>query len=559
MGVTTTPLGFQKPDGNDQLRNGDNVISANAAKSDELLLEARARIANLQAVGFSSGFDGGTPYDDFSRSFDGGNPTTQFTDDETTVDPLQLNDSAVAQALAGGMETPLALRDELADPLSPSRVALDGAYTTAGVFAGVEAELDTKVTIVSTFAELQTAVAAGGTVRVGSAPITITATLSVTAPTTILGGNFVLPADAAYPVFTVTSSNVRFDGCQFAGAGTGAAYSIDSRFIYAYGTLTAYLRDVHVTNCRMVGSQTENVRFVCVRDFSVTNNTMDDFLYAGVLLLSCEDGTAASNSITNAVMKSPVVNVYGIAATDSVNTEAGRSRRIKIIGNTVKNIPWEGIDTHGGDSIVIQGNTVVNCVRGIALVSGNETRLTVPTNCVVTGNFVDRGTATGTEREGISLFGLIANLASGVITGNIVKGFTAPNAIYTSQYDRLKTLVEGNSHPHVPWTALPLDNSAWTAHATYPPEYMVDGRTVYVRGFVTSTLTSTANTRIATLPLVAAPTRLTMPATSHGSNSASGVGTLGIYESGEFWMLYRTLGDLYSYPLGCSYQRNYTG
>lgn len=547
MGIVNTPLGFQKPDGNDPLRNGDNVIAANAQKAQDLLAEARAQIANLQGQRFSTGLDGGTPF-------------TTFEEPTAVEDPLGLNDSAVAQALAGGTETPLALRDELADPLSPARVALDGAYTTAGELTGLQGDIDARLPVVSTFSELQAAVSAGGLVQVGSTPITITSKVSVTQPTWIQGGNFVLPADAGYPAFEVTSSNVVFNQPRFTGAGTGAAYDINSRFIYAWGSLSSYLKNVHVRGARMVGSQTENIRFVCVRDFSIVDCVMDDFLYAGALLLSCEDGVVLGCTITNAVMKSPVVNVYGVAATDSVNTEAGRSRRIKIVGNTVRDIPWEGIDTHGGDAIVISANTVVNCVRGIALVSGNETRLTVPNNCVVTGNYVDRGTATGTEREGISLFGLIANLATGVITGNIVRGYTAPNAIYTSQYDPLKTLVQGNSHPHVPWTNLTLDNTTfWTVNASFPPQYMVDGRTVFLRGFATSASSSQANNRIATLPAVAAPTRLTFAAASHGSNSAAGHGTLGIYETGELWMLYKTSGDLYSYPIECSYQRNYTG
>jgi hypothetical protein len=35
LAVETTPLGFQKPDGNEPIRNGDNVISANAQKAED--------------------------------------------------------------------------------------------------------------------------------------------------------------------------------------------------------------------------------------------------------------------------------------------------------------------------------------------------------------------------------------------------------------------------------------------------------------------------------------------------------------------------------------------
>ena len=37
MPVTTTPLGFKKPDGNELVRGGDNVISDNAQKAEDLI------------------------------------------------------------------------------------------------------------------------------------------------------------------------------------------------------------------------------------------------------------------------------------------------------------------------------------------------------------------------------------------------------------------------------------------------------------------------------------------------------------------------------------------
>lgn len=49
MAVTTTPLGFQKPDGNEAVKNGDNVITANAAKAEELHQDARGRLTVIEA------------------------------------------------------------------------------------------------------------------------------------------------------------------------------------------------------------------------------------------------------------------------------------------------------------------------------------------------------------------------------------------------------------------------------------------------------------------------------------------------------------------------------
>ena len=49
MAVETTPLGFQKPDGNEDVRNGDNVIAANAQKAEDRHQEDRGRLNLIEA------------------------------------------------------------------------------------------------------------------------------------------------------------------------------------------------------------------------------------------------------------------------------------------------------------------------------------------------------------------------------------------------------------------------------------------------------------------------------------------------------------------------------
>ncbi|GGJ20441.1 hypothetical protein GCM10010052_17190 [Paenarthrobacter histidinolovorans] len=55
MAIETTPLGFQKPDGNEPFRQGNDVISANAQKAQDLHAEGKARLALLEQ---SAGFPG---------------------------------------------------------------------------------------------------------------------------------------------------------------------------------------------------------------------------------------------------------------------------------------------------------------------------------------------------------------------------------------------------------------------------------------------------------------------------------------------------------------------
>lgn len=98
MAVEITPLGFQKPDGYELVRNGDNAIAANAAKAQEILAAQAARVANLESA---AGFTG---------------------------DPLALNDAAFAETLTSGAATNTALDarlDAKVPPLVAAHIAND--------------------------------------------------------------------------------------------------------------------------------------------------------------------------------------------------------------------------------------------------------------------------------------------------------------------------------------------------------------------------------------------------------------------------------------------------
>ncbi|MGN7250037.1 sialidase family protein [Arthrobacter sp. SAFR-014] len=101
-----TPLGFRKPDGKSRVRDGDNDIAANAQRSQELLTESRARLANLEAESMDLGLDGGSASTVFTGDvFEGGTASSLFDAAPETPGRLELNDSAVAQAVSAGPET----------------------------------------------------------------------------------------------------------------------------------------------------------------------------------------------------------------------------------------------------------------------------------------------------------------------------------------------------------------------------------------------------------------------------------------------------------------------
>ena len=53
MAIEQTPLGFKKPDGNEPLRQGEEVIAHNAQTAQDLIAELLTR--------FPANFDGGVP------------------------------------------------------------------------------------------------------------------------------------------------------------------------------------------------------------------------------------------------------------------------------------------------------------------------------------------------------------------------------------------------------------------------------------------------------------------------------------------------------------------
>lgn len=447
MGIEITPLGYQKPDGNELFRNGDNVISHNAQKSQELLSEARARIANLQAIGFSTGFDGGDPFSNFSRSFDGGTPETVFTPEDAVIDPLGLNDSAVAQALLGGPESSVALNtavaesDAVSGKLDKSSAPISVRDTGA---IGNNAADDTYA-----FQAAVDAAPVGGVVWIpaSAAAYKITGSLSINKALTILNmGGKINFTGTGVSLFRITSSDVSIFDVVASGTGITGTRVERSNAVWATGTLASPLTDLRIEGCKFTGFADSGIWLEYVTRATVCNNTIVDVLYAGIMGLTAVDSRFDGNKVSNVVQKAPIVNTYGIALSDLDNTIAARSRNCTVNDNIIRDVPdWEGIDTHGGENITVTGNTVRRCARGIAMVSGNPERVAAPTSVTVVGNTVDCGTIPNPV-YGIMIAGVDGTtLATGTIDGNTIVGYGAVSPISRTNIDSTKTVIGFNA------------------------------------------------------------------------------------------------------------------
>ncbi|WP_116042232.1 right-handed parallel beta-helix repeat-containing protein [Amycolatopsis palatopharyngis] len=403
--------------------------------------------------------------------------------------------------------------------------------------------------LVTTEAELRAAIAAGGEVYVDTGTtITLSSPVVVDVPVRIIGGSYSVPDGTG---FHVTSSNVEFNRIKIGG---GWSYSggFDSaqKLIHVQGTSAAPLENISIHDSFMSGSRADNVWLEWVRDAYVNDNIIKRFLYSGVMQISCDGVVVNGNNIWD----SPLIgqlNCYGIAVTDADNTVAARSRNITITGNRVHLIDWEAIDTHGGDGITIAGNTVTASPRGIALVTGNSTRVTAPENCMVSGNFVDSRGSRQTVREGVLLGGIANTPADGTVVGNHIIGY-GDDALVANYYDRGKTRIGSNNVPFQNWRPLPLGED-FTANTTYPPEYMVDGDTVHFRGGVIPKSAS-QRTIISVLPSIARPSVLTTVSMLKGSNASAGEGVLGVWPDGRMVLMYQSGTDTYTYFLHGSYE-----
>jgi len=405
--------------------------------------------------------------------------------------------------------------------------------------------------LVTTRLELEAALVTGGEVYVSNdVTIELDTPVDVTVPTRLVGGTFHVFNG---PGFVVTSSDVEFRRVTIRGGGIDLPYDQTQKLIHVFGTAAAPLSNVQIVDCRLTDSRGDNVWLEWCQRSTIRENVIEHFLYSGVMLLSVDRVQVSDNVIDDAPLTDGVVNTYGVAISDVVNTIAGRSTNVQVTGNVVSRIDWEGIDTHGGDVVSIVDNIVLACPRGIALVTGNATRLVAPTRCLVVGNTIDGADARRPLLYGIGLSGIAGVSASGTVVGNQILTYTVPFQL--DYWARDLTYLAQNSKPHVGWRSITL-GSDYTANVSYPAQYTVDGNTVTLRAGVIPKSGGVANrTDIGSLDKSAAwPTRLTFVRFAKGSNPSAGNAQVAVTPSGDVQMLYGVGTDAYTYFIDGSYQ-----
>ena len=273
-------------------------------------------------------------------------------------------------------------------------------------------------------------------------PWTLTAPVSVAKPLTIRGaGNgAVKAADSRQNGVEVTASNVVLDALRITGA--GGTTSATQRLVNVMGAgANTPVTGFEMRACNLSGSSYSGLWLEYVQDFSIQGGIYADHAYAGVMGMSVRFGLVEGVTVRNIIQPGSLLNSYGIALSRWSNktlTDAPHSTDVHVRGCTIDGVPkWEGIDTHGGRRLIIQGNTVRRCAVGVAMVPcPDETGQNryAPQGVHVLDNIIDSGVTDGTAKQGIQLVGCTSDVstvldyASGAIARNTIIGHGTQNS-----------------------------------------------------------------------------------------------------------------------------------
>ncbi|NKX55810.1 right-handed parallel beta-helix repeat-containing protein [Arthrobacter mobilis] len=328
----------------------------------------------------------------------------------------------------------------------------------------------------------------GGKLRLPSGPTcNVSSYVNIAKPLTFMDGK--IQAGPNNQIFNITSSGVRLQGIELAGAGEAGTYTIGNNLVNAVGSEQNPLSGLTLLRCWLHDSSGEAMRLTWLRNAEVAQNLIERVRYAGIMAVSMKDSRIHDNVVRDAFAHAGVVtNSYGIALTDLGNYEAARSERVSVDGNVILNFTeWAGFDTHGGKALTVSNNIVVNCRQGLAMVLGSSTRTMPPQDLVASGNYIDGRNITG--GYGISLFGKSTTVrGSGTFTGNRIVNSIEPwkTDPQLTNIDWENSAWAGNTPEFYSksenWQNFPIPASGISPHPASLPQYRKIGRQVFLRG-----------------------------------------------------------------------------
>lgn len=172
---------------------------------------------------------------------------------------------------------------------------------------------------------------------------------------------------------TPVGGTLDLTGCTYGPATLGKSLTlVGASFSVPFGQtgLTVTADDVTLRDITVTGGE-NGIRTLDVQGFTLTDSTIQDARYAGVLVLSGSDGLIADNLIRRIGVGQPQgSNAYGVAIT---RTSGSQPTGYLVARNRVEQVPnWIGLDTHGGRDVTFSHNVVTGTRRAIWLVDDGQ-------------------------------------------------------------------------------------------------------------------------------------------------------------------------------------------
>lgn len=188
----------------------------------------------------------------------------------------------------------------------------------------------------------------------------VTGGATIDKPLTIRGGQ--VEAEAGSFGILVSSSNVNLDGVSVIGQ-QAAAYVSDEIGIRVEGTIASPVRNVVLRDCTVSNLGYGGIYIQYADGFALERNTITDGVYAGIMILSGQNGSISGNTVLRIGVRGSDANggnAYGIALSRGTGdvSESPPTSAVTVSANTVEDVPtWHAFDGHGVAGVTWQANT----------------------------------------------------------------------------------------------------------------------------------------------------------------------------------------------------------
>ena len=190
------------------------------------------------------------------------------------------------------------------------------------------------------------------------------------------------------------------------------------------GILVENVAGLTLEGCTIRRFGGEGIRVVGGSNLTIRNCTVEDIVYAGMMVISVVGGLIAGNRVSRIGVQGSGANsgnAYGIALTQMVASSPPTTDFI-VEDNVVDGVPtWQGLDTHGGDRITWRRNTVRGCRDGIYITGWPAPARA--TDNIIEDNLVEN--TTGSNQYGITS----VYSTGGAVRNNTIKGWLSGHAI----------------------------------------------------------------------------------------------------------------------------------